>query len=398
MTDDKKEPRTAKPGTLLSQWWTLGAILTDNRTAGRHAAVAWVIIDRYIQKKGNGRASARYLAQATGMGTRHIVRACRELTEWGYFDQHTGSGTRPTEYTPKWLSVSPMVHTKADVPSVSPMGNACVSPMGNATGSSVSPVGNESCLPCRLTKPADGEVGNIDTLEPPASDGLTATAPGSRDPESAFDRFWIVFPRKYQKPKARAAWDKLAPSPELAERIVEAAGRWAEHYREHPVDKKWIPTPANWLGGERYDEDLPEVYVDAKEAAIAKKRDKARKADSESHVTGRQQPEERPMRVVDIVNVDFYEVSTTHSIFTFTFAERGEVERWSHEIHINHPEQETQIDAQREFSRMLRALDVENVENEEQLKALSGRPITVMPRYRGGLDYAPASDDLAEAA
>ncbi|WP_315924851.1 hypothetical protein [Mesorhizobium sp. SP-1A] len=391
---ETKEPRTAKPGTLLAQWWTLGAILSDRRTTGRHAAVAWVIIDRFMQKHGGGRASIRYIEKAASLSQHTVIKACRELVEWGFFSLHPGIGTRPAEYTPNWL----VLHPSTALASAVPLCSTGAEPLCSTSDPSAEPVCSESYLPCRLTKPADGKVGNIDTLEPPASDGLTATAPGSRDPESAFDRFWIVFPRKYQKPKAKAAWDKLAPSPELAERIILEAGRWAEHYREHPVDKKWIPTPANWLAGERYDEDLPEVYVDAKEAAIAKKRDKARKADSESHVTGRQQPEERPMRVVDIVDVDFYEVSTTHSIFTFMFAERGEAERWSHEIHINHPEQETQIDAQREFSRMLRALGVENVENEEQLKALSGRPITVMPRYKGGLDYAPASDDLAEAA
>jgi hypothetical protein len=94
---------------------------------------------------------------------------------------------------------------------------------------------------------------------------------GTRDP---FDRYWQAYPRKYQKPKARAAWEKLNPNGDLAERIIEAAGRWAEHYAKNSVDKKWIPAPANWLSGERYDEDLPDVYADPKEAASAKAKDK----------------------------------------------------------------------------------------------------------------------------
>lgn len=52
-----------------------------------------------------------------------------------------------------------------------------------------------------------------------------------------------------------------------------AAGLWSAHYEEHPIEKKWMPAPANWLAGERYDEDLPDVYVDPKEAAIAKAKD-----------------------------------------------------------------------------------------------------------------------------
>lgn len=117
--------------------------------------------------------------------------------------------------------------------------------------------------------------GRIDTHDPLPAVGLAATAAVSRGP---FERFWQGFPRKYQKPKARAAWDKLSPDSDLAERIIVAAAAWAAHYEANPVDKKWMPTPANWLAGERYDEDLPSVYADPKEAAIAKKKDRPAKA------------------------------------------------------------------------------------------------------------------------
>lgn len=265
------EPRTAQAGSLLSQWWTLGTILTDRRTVGRHASVAWVIIDRYMQRKGNGRASARYIAQATGLGLRHVVRACQELTEWGYFELHVGTGTRPTEYTPKWSSVSPMGNTKRVSASVSPMGNTSVSPVGNTTASSVSPMGNESYLPEPADKAGLRVSGNDDTLDPLPTAGLAAAEAGSRDPGSAFDRYWSAYPRKHQRSRAETAWTKIAPDAVMAEEIIAGAQRLADHYAEHPVDKKWMKQPANWLAGKGWTEDLPEVYVDAKQAAIAKK-------------------------------------------------------------------------------------------------------------------------------
>ena len=90
---DTKELRSTKPGTLLSQWWTLGEIALDKRTVGRHMTVAWIIIDRYMQKHGNGRASVRYIERATGMSVHTVMKACRELVEWGFFSQHIGTGT-----------------------------------------------------------------------------------------------------------------------------------------------------------------------------------------------------------------------------------------------------------------------------------------------------------------
>ncbi|SDP46819.1 hypothetical protein SAMN05428967_2254 [Phyllobacterium sp. YR620] len=265
-------PRTAVPGSLLSQWWTLGDIILDRRTngSGRHVKVAWVIIDRYMQAKGNGRASVRFIEQATGLSKGIIIKACRELVDWGYMTQRIGIGTRPTEYSPNWSSVSPTSNAKTISPSVPQESNASVPPESNTTDFSVPPESNESYLPEPAYK-AGLQVGsNFDTHGAPPSAALSGAAAGTRVPESAFDKFWLAFPRKFQKPKARSAWDKINPSEELAGRIIEAASLWAAHYASQSTDKKWIPTPANWLTGERYDEDLPDVYTDPKEAAIAK--------------------------------------------------------------------------------------------------------------------------------
>ncbi len=275
---ESKEPRAVAAGTLLSQWWTLGAIALDSRTAGRHMTAAWVIIDRYMQSRGNARASLRYIENATGLSKPTVIGACRELVEWGYFSRHLGVGTRPTEYAPNWLVVNPSLPLASGQQGLTTGGQDG----STTTGASGEQGLTKDLLTSPADKPADSKVGNTNTPDPLVA-GLSA-ATGSRDPESAFDRFWQSFPRKHQKPKARVAWAKLNPDADLAERIVVAAGEWAEHYAENPVDKKWMPAPANWLAGERYDEDLPSVYVDAKEAAIARAKDKPKPAAKPKHV------------------------------------------------------------------------------------------------------------------
>src|SRR5690606_25504744 len=118
-----------------------------------------------------------------------------------------------------------------------------------------------SYLPLPAYK-AEEQVGRSeDTPDHLPADGLSATAAVSRD---SFDEFWLHFPRKHQRSKAEAAWAKLAPDADLAAVIIEGAKRLAGHYAEHPIDKKWMKLPANWLVGKGWTEDLPEIYADAK--------------------------------------------------------------------------------------------------------------------------------------
>ncbi|MEQ1950547.1 hypothetical protein [Mesorhizobium sp. CN2-181] len=273
------EPRTAKPASLLSQWWSVGTILTDRRTTGRHGKVAWVIIERFMQKHGRGRASVRFIEAATGLSKGIIIKACRELVEWGYFQQIIGEGTRPSEYIPSWASVSPLSNSKAIVASVPQESNTSVPHDSNASEISVPPMCNESYLPEPAERHGVKVSRNENTLGAPSAPlSACLSAADAETPRDPFEKFWSAYPRKYQKPKAKTAWAKVAPDADKAERIIIAAGAWADHYTANPVEKKWIPAPANWLAGERYDEDIPEVYVDPKQAAIAKKKDRPAKA------------------------------------------------------------------------------------------------------------------------
>lgn len=260
-------------GGLLDQHRLLRAIIKDERRALSHVMVAAEIIDRYWGKFGNGRASVRLLKDVTGLSNQTIIEATRDLTEWGYFERRLGTGTRPTEYIPIWASVLADQNATADDPSVLVEQNACVLVEQNANPASVLAEQNETYLQEDGLRPGLPEGRNINTpAAPTAPLSACLSAADARAAVDPFERFWSTYPRRYQKPKTKAAWAKASPDADKAERIIIAAGLWAEHYAAHPVDKKWIPAPANWLAGERYDEDLPDVYVDAKQAAIAKKK------------------------------------------------------------------------------------------------------------------------------
>lgn len=75
-----------------------------------------------------------------------------------------------------------------------------------------------------------------------------------------FAQFWECWPRKQAKKDAQKAWAKLAPSEDLASRIIAAV-----ELRKHTIDwikddGQFIPYPATWLRGERWaDEIFPAI-------------------------------------------------------------------------------------------------------------------------------------------
>ena len=72
-----------------------------------------------------------------------------------------------------------------------------------------------------------------------------------------FALFWQEYPRKAAKAAALKAWQKLNPSPELVERIL-------DHVRDHKRSPDWlkdggqfVPHPATFLNGRRWEDDIP---------------------------------------------------------------------------------------------------------------------------------------------
>lgn len=80
---------------------------------------------------------------------------------------------------------------------------------------------------------------------------------------SGWQEFWNAYPRHTAKQAALKAWKKLKPSPKLLEAILESLRR----FRAGPWKNKWgglvemefIPHPASWLNGRRWEDELKEA-------------------------------------------------------------------------------------------------------------------------------------------
>ncbi len=101
LADDKpKQPRIAKPGDLLSQWWTLGAIAADRRTTGRHMKAGPTPTGRSTAMAAPAsHTSCKLSAWTARPSSRHAVSGPSGVTR-----RAPGIGTRPSEYVPQWVT------------------------------------------------------------------------------------------------------------------------------------------------------------------------------------------------------------------------------------------------------------------------------------------------------
>jgi hypothetical protein len=83
---------------------------------------------------------------------------------------------------------------------------------------------------------------------------MTHQAP---QPQTLFDLFWSKYPRRTAKAEARKAWAKLNPSQELVALILMALDWQREQPSWTKDDGQYIPHPATWLRGERWEDEPP---------------------------------------------------------------------------------------------------------------------------------------------
>lgn len=88
----------------------------------------------------------------------------------------------------------------------------------------------------------------------------------SAPPSDKFDEFWKLYPRKTAKKDARKAWKQMkCDNPDLFDSLM-AALRKQLDITWKDKDKEYIPLPATWLRGERWDD---EIYENGKDGSMS---------------------------------------------------------------------------------------------------------------------------------
>lgn len=71
-----------------------------------------------------------------------------------------------------------------------------------------------------------------------------------------FEKFWEAYPRKEGKGYCRKIWNKLKPSEELVQKMLESIKIQKQTDRWLKNDGQFIPMPSTWLNQERWEDEI----------------------------------------------------------------------------------------------------------------------------------------------
>jgi hypothetical protein len=69
-----------------------------------------------------------------------------------------------------------------------------------------------------------------------------------------FEQFWALYPKKAAKKEALKAFDKLRHEQKLS--ALNALPNHIQYWKATATEKMYIPHPASWLNGERWEDEI----------------------------------------------------------------------------------------------------------------------------------------------
>lgn len=82
---------------------------------------------------------------------------------------------------------------------------------------------------------------------------------------ATFDDFWLLYPRRVARRDAMKAWAQMTPAEQMA--AVVAMVDWRRVWASK--DTEFLPYPATWLRGARWEDELPETDGPSSAAHVA---------------------------------------------------------------------------------------------------------------------------------
>lgn len=76
---------------------------------------------------------------------------------------------------------------------------------------------------------------------------------------ATWDDFWMLYPRRVAKKDAQKAWSQMTEQQRL--QAIIACADWRHIWKQK--DPEFLPYPATWLRGERWEDELPATVTHA---------------------------------------------------------------------------------------------------------------------------------------
>ena len=185
----------------------------------------------------------------SGKQIRRIVNSCRDKGAILVGNYNSDRRDRTVWYTPsdELLALYGLSQT-----------GTCICPNGQMQ----KPERADECAQMGRPLPCSNHVDP--PYSPPAGDADTPNQPSEKQEVDweLFERFWQAYPKKKSKEGARRAWKKLNPDLALCREMAAALERDKRSRDWQRDDGAYIPYPASWLNGRRW-EDEPDKDNDS---------------------------------------------------------------------------------------------------------------------------------------
>lgn len=115
---------------------------------------------------------------------------------------------------------------------------------------------------------------DIQNTEKQTTGGFFENADSSVKTNEGFERFWAAYPKKTAKQQAFKAWQRLKPDEGLLSVILTSLERHKKSVQWTKDGGRFIPYPATWLNGRRWEDELQEVNKNGKSCTDIERRSK----------------------------------------------------------------------------------------------------------------------------
>jgi hypothetical protein len=109
---------------------------------------------------------------------------------------------------------------------------------------------------CGLTRAREESESEIEIESEIESESDTRRR-GDSTQEDSFNVFWTGYPKKVAKQDALKAWNKLKPDSDLVNQIMSGLAAWRSSAEWAKNDGQFVPHPATWLNGRRWEDEVP---------------------------------------------------------------------------------------------------------------------------------------------
>lgn len=97
---------------------------------------------------------------------------------------------------------------------------------------------------------------NKEINNPLVPNGTSPHCGGSESAKTDFLTFWENYPKKVEQEKAQREWERLRPDKDTVEKILQGVAQQCRTKGWQEDHGRFIPNPANWLKGKRWNDSV----------------------------------------------------------------------------------------------------------------------------------------------